>query len=123
MRPEVWIPISIGIPLSLIGLIPVAVLGTQIMAKPTLIVLCLASVSVGVLVVNTGLIKLRSARSHPVAADSIRLPAGWKRSEILSQDNKSRLGIMLVSDEGVRFAVVIRPYQGVMIKRFKMGKT
>jgi hypothetical protein len=123
VSPDVWIPVLIGVPLSLIGLAPIVMLGIKAAEKPTLIALCLVSIAFGLLILNSSLARIRALRQEPKAVSKIRLPSGWKKSDLLGKEHGNKVGLLLISDDGTRYAVLIKPYQGVMIRRFKMGKS
>jgi len=118
-----WIPdLILGTGFFVVGVSPLLVFWQTAVSRPIFITICLASCAIGVMILGKVWARYRGTLVEKRSIRWLRLPSGWRKESNVPV-GKGDLDLLVVGPENKRFAVEIKSYQGIQLRRSSFGKT
>lgn len=123
IAPLSWLPnMAIGAGFLIAGLAPLLLLWQDAFSRPVFVVICTTSGVIGFLIMGRSWARYRGTLVERYSVRKLRLPAGWRKESNVALRRGGDLDLLLIGPEDKRFAVEIKSYRGVQLKRASFGK-
>lgn len=106
----------IGTGFILVGSVPIAAIGREAVSMPTFLTICIASCLIGFMLLSNGWVRYRGTLVEKRSIRRLRIPASW-RMESNVKLRQGDLDVLLRGPDGQRYAVEIKSFRGVKLKR------
>lgn len=119
-----WLPNAlIGTGFLFAGATPLALLWREASSRPMFVTICLTSSVIGLVILGKVWIRYRGTLVERRSVRQLKLPDGWKKESNLPLSRDGDLDLLVTGPMGERFAIEIKSYQGVVMKRAMFGKS
>lgn len=107
----------------LIGSLPMMLLWREASSRTGFLTICLASCVIGIMILSKVWVRYRGTLVEQRAIRRLRLPEGWSMDSNVKLNRDGDLDLLVVNSDHQRYAVEIKSYQGVKLKRARFGWT
>lgn len=121
-HPKPWLPsLYMGAAFLLVGGLPMLILWRDAPSRPGFLTICLVSCVIGLVISGKGWARYRGTLVEKRVIRRLRLPEGWVTQANVPLKRGGDLDLLVVDPARHRYAVEIKSYQGVMLKRTMFG--